>query len=212
MAPLLLVREPPLRASLSASGRGRIRARLFPGPTDRDPMVEFPAHRRGGYSPRARERHLEASQQPCWRSKGTNLSRNAWFRHEFALPETARGKDLVFVLGGYDEQDWKQHWIYLNGTGIGESTVTGRWHTPGRYSLRPTDPAYGALKFGPESRNLLAVRARGYDLRTGELLGDALEQYVFRPFLFDQFISVGEPYRRVSHFELVSHFTKARKN
>ncbi len=126
----------------------------------------------------------------------------AWFRHEFALPEDARGKDLIFILGGYDEQDWKEHWVYLNGNGIGQRTVSTRWHLPGRYIVRPTDPVYAQLQFGPQSRNLLAVRARGYDLRTGELSGDALEQYVFRPFLFDQFISIGEPYRRVSRFEL----------
>ncbi len=125
-----------------------------------------------------------------------------WFRHEFALPETARGKDLIFVLGGYDEQDWKEHWVYLNGNGIGKRAVSGRWHLPGRYTVRPADPAYAALQFGPQSRNLLAVRARGYDFRVEGLSDDALQQYVFRPFLFDQFISVGEPYRRISRFEL----------
>lgn len=125
-----------------------------------------------------------------------------WFRHEFALPENARGKDLIFVLGGYDEQDWLRHWIYVNGNGIGERTVSARWHSPGRYVLGPTDSAYAALQFGAGSRNLLAIRAHGYDLRTGELSGDVLEQYVFRPFLFDQFISIGEPNRRISRFEL----------
>ena len=34
----------------------------------------------------------------------------------------------------------------------------------------------------------------------GSLSPEQLEAYVFRPFLFDQFISIGEPYRRVSSF------------
>jgi hypothetical protein len=134
--------------------------------------------------------------------KGRVYSGYCWFRHEFAVPEAARGHDLFFVLGGYDEQDWNEHWVYLNGTEIGRRTVSGRWRLPGRHVLRPADAAYSSLQFGPQSSNLLAIRARGYDYGAGGLSDEVLEQYVFRPFLFDQFISVGEPYQRVSHFGL----------
>ncbi len=125
-----------------------------------------------------------------------------WFRCEVALPEAARGKELVFVLGGYDEQDWNEHWVYVNGEPIGQRKTSGRWRSPGRHVIGPNNPAYAALRFGPESRNVLAVRARGYDLHVEGVTDDALDQYVFRPFLFDQFISIGDPYLRVSRFEL----------
>ncbi|MDQ2774404.1 MAG: hypothetical protein M3Y57_05680 [Acidobacteriota bacterium] len=134
--------------------------------------------------------------------KGRTYDGFGWFRQEFALPEAARGKDLVFVLGGYDEQDWNEHWVYLNGQQIGYRTAAGRWRIPGRHAVRPTDAVYGSVQFGLESRNLLAVRTRGYDFHIQGLSQEALDQYVFRPFLFDQFVSVGEPYSRVSNFVL----------
>src|SRR5690348_14147119 len=34
----------------------------------------------------------------------------AWFRSDFSLPASARGKEIVFVLGGYDRQDWNERW------------------------------------------------------------------------------------------------------
>lgn len=134
--------------------------------------------------------------------KGRVYQGFGWFRHEFALPEEARGSDLFFILGGHDEQDWNEHWVYLNGREFGHRTVSGRWRSPGRYSIRTVDPAYGSLVFGAKSRNLLAIRARGYDYHVEGLSEDALEQYVFRPFLFDQFISIGEPYLSPAPFEL----------
>jgi hypothetical protein len=132
--------------------------------------------------------------------KGRIYPGYGWFRHTFSLPETARGRDLVFVLGGYDEQDWNEHWVYLNGAEIGHRTISTRWRLPGRYTVRAADAAYAALQFGPQSRNLLAIRARGYDYHLGGLSDEALVQYVFRPFLFDQFVSIGEPYLPVSRF------------
>ena len=134
--------------------------------------------------------------------KGRSYGGFGWFRQEFTLPEAARGKELVFVLGGYDEQDWNEHWIYLNGQEIGHRLATGRWRVPGRHPLQPTDATYESLQFGRKSKNLLAVRARGYDFHTEGLSEEELGQYVFRPFLFDQFISIGEPYLRVSKFEV----------
>ena len=134
--------------------------------------------------------------------KGRVYTGYGWFRQTFALPDEARGHDLVFVLGGYDEQDWNEHWVYVNGQEIGHREVATRWRVPGRYTVRAADSAYAGLQFGSQSRNLLAVRARGYDYRLGGLVDDEVVQYVFRPFLFDQFVSIDEPYLHLSRFEL----------
>jgi hypothetical protein len=144
--------------------------------------------------------------------KGRVYAGYGWFRHEFTLPEAARGQDLFFVAGGYDEQDWNEHWVYLNGEQIGHRAISTRWRLPGQYVVRPADAAYADLQFGPQSHNLLAIRARGYDYHVDGTSEEALEQYVFRPFLFDQFVSIGEPYLRLSRFELrESHQTGPEK-
>jgi hypothetical protein len=125
-----------------------------------------------------------------------------WFRHSFGLPETAKGKQLVFVLGGYDQQDWNERWVYVNEREIGHSKGSGRWRKPGQYTLSRNDSAYASLQFGPKSSNLLAVRGRAYDFHFGNLDDKALERYVFRPFLFDQFISIEAPFQTISKFEV----------
>lgn len=125
-----------------------------------------------------------------------------WFRCEFPLQEAAKGKPVVLVLGGYDEQDWNERWIYLNGEAAAHSTASGRWRSPGKYVVNPGDAAYASLRFGGESKNVLAVRCRGYDYHVIGLPEKAVERYVFRPFLFDQFVSYGEPYRKPSGWEL----------
>src|ERR1700722_10947954 len=116
------------------------------------------------------------------------------------LPESAKGKDIVLVLGGYDEQDWKDYWVYLNGQQIGRRTSSGRWRKPGRFALRPSDSLYASLQFG--SSNLLAVRTRAYNFHLENISQKAVDRYVFRPWLFDQFVSIGEPFLPISHFEL----------
>ncbi|HET6217669.1 MAG TPA: twin-arginine translocation signal domain-containing protein, partial [Acidobacteriaceae bacterium] len=78
-----------------------------------------------------------------------------WFRCKLEIPESAEGKDIVLVLGGYDEQDWNDYWVYLNGQQIGRRTSSGRWRKPGRFTLRSSDSLYASLRFG--SSNLLAV-------------------------------------------------------
>ena len=72
-----------------------------------------------------------------------------WFRCNVELSQSAKGKDVVFVLGGYDEQDWNEYWVYLNGRQIGRRTSSGRWRKPGRFTLRPSDALYASLRFGP---------------------------------------------------------------
>ncbi len=152
-----------------------------------------PAVRPGGWR---HARNLAGGQ------KGRKYTGYGWFRHEFKLPESARGKEIVFVLGGYDEQDWSEHWVYVNGQEAGHRKIAGRWRSPGRYELHPNDAGYASLQFGSQALNSLAIRARGYDFQSEGLSQQALDQYVFRPFLFDQFVSVSEPYVRVSKFEL----------
>jgi hypothetical protein len=135
--------------------------------------------------------------------KGRHYDGYGWFRKEVVLPESAKGQEIVFVLGGYDQQDWNRHWIYVNGQEIGRREVDSRWRTPGRYSIRPSDPHYATLKFGKESPNLLAVRAKAYDFHFQDLPPNILDRIVFHPWLFDQYVSIGEPDDSVSSFELV---------
>jgi hypothetical protein len=123
-----------------------------------------------------------------------------WFRQAFTLPEDAKGEEIVFVLGGYDQQDWLERWVYLNGTEIGHQAASGRWRTPAQFALRPVDAAYSLLQFG--RTNLLAVRGRGYDLRFEGISELALPRYVFRPFLMDQFVCIGRPYLRIGDFAI----------
>ena len=46
------------------------------------------------------------------------------------------------------------------------------------------------------------MRSRGYDLSFGGVPEKALDRVVFHPWLFDQFVSVGDPYLPVTKFEL----------
>lgn len=125
-----------------------------------------------------------------------------WYRRWFELPASAQGKDLHFVLGGYDHQDWLDYQVFVNGTYIGRRTSSGRWRTPGEFQLVPTDRAYASLHFGDGRKNLLSVRTRGFDMHFGGLRDEVLRHYVYEPFWVDQFISVGEPYRQVADFEV----------
>jgi hypothetical protein len=127
-----------------------------------------------------------------------------WYRHDFTLGPHAEGQEIAFVLGGYDQQDWNDYQVFLNGTEIGRRASSGRWRSPGEFSLRPTDPAYSLLRFGAARQNAVSLRTHQYDLHFEGISDKALERYVFRPYLFDQFISVGRPYLRLSEFELVS--------
>ncbi|PYV27834.1 MAG: hypothetical protein DMG27_02835, partial [Acidobacteria bacterium] len=133
---------------------------------------------------------------------GITYSGYGWFRRWFELPDDARGEDLVFVLGGYDHQDWNEYRIYVNGAEIGRRVSSGRWRTPGQFVLAPGSPVYAALRFGSGEKNLLAVRTRGYNKHFGGLSEEVLKHYVFEPVLVDQFISVRKPYLRLSDFEV----------
>lgn len=136
------------------------------------------------------------------RGDGITYDGYGWYRQWFDSPVTARGVDLNFILGGYDHQDWLEYWIYVNGVEIGHRSASGRWRTPGEFRLAASDSAYASLRFGPGEKNLLAVRTRGFDKHFGGLRDEVLRHYVYEPFWADQFISVGEPYLRVSDFEV----------
>jgi hypothetical protein len=134
--------------------------------------------------------------------KGRRYDGYGWFRKQVELPESAKGQEIVFVLGGYDQLDWNQQWIYLNGEPIGHREVSGRWRAPGRYSLRPSDPGYAALRFGEGVGNLLAVRTKAYNFHFENVPANILDRIVFHPWLFDQYISAGQPTTSVSQFQL----------
>ncbi len=114
-----------------------------------------------------------------------------WFRKWVELPSSGQGKDLHLVLGGWDQQDWNEYWVYLNGIEVVHRTAQGRWRAPGNFKVAPSDPAYASLRFGPGTKNLLAVRTRGFDKRQGGLSEELLKHYVYEPFWVDQFVSVG---------------------
>ena len=64
----------------------------------------------------------------------------AWFRCWFELDRQAKGDEVVLCLGGYDLQDWNQYWVYMNGTYVGHRSSSGRWRTPGEFTIRPDSP------------------------------------------------------------------------
>ncbi|HXW13100.1 MAG TPA: hypothetical protein VEN79_01195, partial [Terriglobia bacterium] len=133
---------------------------------------------------------------------GISYDGYGWFRRWFELPVAAQGTGLVFVLGGYDHQDWNEYWVYANGHEIGHRVTKGRWRTPGQFTLAPDNAAYTSLRFGPGEKNLLAVRTRGFDKRFGGLSDEVLKHYVYEPVWADQVISVGAPYLEIADLEV----------
>ena len=127
-----------------------------------------------------------------------------WFRTSLELPAGAQGKEIVFVLGGYDFLDWQEYWLYLNGAEIGHRASSGRWREPGQFKLSPKDISYGWLRLGPNEKNLLAVRTRGFDKHFGGYSDDVIRHYVFEPVLVDQFVTVGQPYRHAGDWSVTS--------
>lgn len=125
-----------------------------------------------------------------------------WFRQWFELPKSAEGEPIAFCLGGYTQEDWNHYWLFLNGKLIGNWKKSGRWRTPEELSLEPGSPEYAALRFGPGDRNLLAIRTYQVDRRFEEVREEDLDRYIFECRLCDQFISVGQPYLRISDFKL----------
>lgn len=127
----------------------------------------------------------------------------AWFRQWFELPQKAEGQPLVFCFGGYNQEDWNEYWLYVNGEPAGNWKKSGRWRTPEELSIAPGSKAYAALKFG-STKNLVAIRVFQTNKRFDGISDEILDRYIFEGRLCDQFIAVGQPYQHISDFKVSS--------
>ncbi len=124
-----------------------------------------------------------------------------WFRQRFDLPAAAISERIAFLLGGYDQHDWNEYWVYLNGQLIGHRLATSYWREPAVIELRPGEPGYGALRFGHS--NLLAIQTCNLHRARPDMRDEDSERYLFNSSLTDQVVTIGQPYQRVHEFELV---------
>lgn len=127
----------------------------------------------------------------------------AWFRARFELASADRGEVIVLNLGGYDETDWKEYWVYVNGVKAGRRTTSGRWRKAGQFRISPHSPAYAALNFDSGKPNVVAVQTHSYDRHYSDLSDDVLERHHYDPVLHDQFVTVGDPYVHIADFDVV---------
>ena len=82
-----------------------------------------------------------------------------WARTRVFLPESFRGEQLTFTLGGFGVGDFRHTRVFLNGELLGERDVEGRWFEPGTYVLRPEHSLYEKVRFGQV--NILALQLGG---------------------------------------------------
>ena len=139
-----------------------------------------------------------------------DVSRHVWGRTRFRLPDTA-GQPVSIVLGGHGRYDADWMRVFLNGTEIGTRVEWGHWREPRVFRLETGDKEYGLLKFGGD--NLLALQVKGLNVG-GELLRrlkslnprnrQELPRGIGYQTNFDQYVTVGEPMRRVL-FKVTSH-------
>lgn len=131
-----------------------------------------------------------------------------WFRTTFQLPADAHGEEINLNLGGYDQTDWNESWVYVNGVEAGRRNSTGRWRNPAQFRLVPGSAAHATLNFG--STNVLALRTHAYDRHFDGLSEDVLVRYLFNVHaaptsaFYDQFVTVGPPYLHVADFQVES--------
>lgn len=135
--------------------------------------------------------------------RGRQYDGTCHFRHRFGLPPEGKGRDICFTLGGHDEQDWKERRVFVNGIEIGHRRIDARWRTPGVYTVRPGDAAYSSLQFSG-GVNTLLVKTTRYDFHFEGLDRKALDRYVYHAYLFDQFITIGQPFTRATGFQVKS--------
>jgi len=126
-----------------------------------------------------------------------------WFRAKFELASADQGEVIVLNLGGYDETDWKEYWVYVNGVEVGQRTTSGRWRMAGHFGIAPHTPAYETLRFESGQPNVVAVQTHAYDRHYGDLSDDILIRHHYDPVLHDQFVTVGEPYLHIENFEVL---------
>ena len=132
---------------------------------------------------------------------GTVYNGYGWFRSEFSLPSETRDQPIVLTLGGYDQTDWKEYWIYVNGQEVGHRISSGRWRTPGTYEIAAGSDVHNKLAFG-EGKNTLAVRARAYDRHFDGLSDEIMSRHIHDTVLSDQFVTAGKPYKVIDAFEV----------
>ncbi len=126
-----------------------------------------------------------------------------WYRAEFEVPAGAASEPVELHLGGYDNQDWLEYWVYVNGEFVGHAAPQGFWHSAPVYLISPGSKGYQALNFG--GTNVLAVQARGLDRRfPGMSIPDA-ERYSVDSLLVEQYVSIGRGERWVEGFEPHGH-------
>ena len=124
-----------------------------------------------------------------------------WYRCFIELPADAKGEPIELVLGGHDNQDWEEYWVFLNGIFIGHANPKGYWHDAPKYVLHPLDPGYEAFHFG--TANILAVQTRGLDRSTPQMVISDIERYSVGSFLADQYVSAGPAMSEVSNFRFL---------
>lgn len=134
----------------------------------------------------------------------------AWYRTEFELPESARGEPVELCLGGCDNQDWLEYWVYLNGSLVGHTCAREQWHPFPRYTLQPSDPLYASVRFG--EMNLLAVQTRGLDRRFPEMHLPDAERYSVGSLLVEQSILIGSADRVVDDFRMREYSLNADRD
>ncbi len=170
-----------------------------------------------GGSPESEQGYQQGFHSPSYREDagwGTSLnllraisgpvySGYCWFRQEFELPVEASSDEITLCLGGYTQEDWNEYWIFVNGVPAGYWTRSGRWREPEEAVIKRGSPAHTALKFGGGQKNLLAIRTYQLDRHFEGATEDILDRFVFDERLSDQFIAVGQPYRRISNFRML---------
>jgi len=126
-----------------------------------------------------------------------------WYRAMVEVSTESMGKPIEFVLGGNDNHDWLEYWIYLNGVLIGNSKQSIQAHDSPKFVLENTDRSYESIKFG--GSNLLVVQGKGLNRVTPNMTFTDIERYSVGSFLVDQYLSAGPAMEEVSDFELVDY-------
>jgi hypothetical protein len=222
--PLRNARE--LRLTFSAA-KGRIEIPWWHcafGPDNDATSPEQEAGYRNGYhTPSYDDSQWDYCINPCLPegSESGNLPHNqgrpaivydgyGWFRTTFQLPADAQGEEIILNLGGYDQTDWNECWVYVNGFEVGRRSSSGRWRNPAQFRIAPGSPGYASLRFGSSVSNLVALRTYAYDRHFDDLSEDVLVRYLFNVHsaptsaFYDQFVTVGVPYLHVADFEVAS--------
>ena len=130
----------------------------------------------------------------------------AWFRRLVDLPADGEAETIAFLIGGYDQHDWNEYWIYLNGELIGHRLADSYWREPAVIELKADDEVYAALRFGQP--NLIALQTCNLDRARPDMRDDDVARYMFNSSLADQLVTIGPPYHRVSEFELLDWSTQ----